>query len=252
MWKLIDPGAWSAVPVQSAWQTSPSRQIVSTILKGPLPHPSSSTQSVNVCGSSGMYVRMMCAIARRVRSRSASHADLEGLRPEALADLDDPPLRGAAAADDRHQVAPVRVRRARVVEDHVERRLVEDALVEDLDRRDPDALLPDREGVRDLAARHLAAHVHHVAEERGERDALALVEDRQDHEPVVAVGDRALAEVRVVQQDHVALRDLAAEAVDHLGDVRAELAHDHLAARRCRSSGTRRAAPGSWATWLRA
>ena len=74
IWKLIDPGAWSAVPVQSAWQTSPSRQIVSTILKGPLPHPSSSTQSVNVWGSSGMYVRMMCAIARRVRSRSASHA----------------------------------------------------------------------------------------------------------------------------------------------------------------------------------
>ena len=48
MWKLIEPGAWSSVPVQSAWQTSPSRQIVSTILNGPLPHPSSSTQSVNV------------------------------------------------------------------------------------------------------------------------------------------------------------------------------------------------------------
>ena len=101
---------------------------------------------------------------RPLEQRIARH--LERLRPEALADLDDPPLRRAAAADDRHQVAPVRVRRARVVEDHVERRLVEDAPVEDLDRRDPDALLPDRERVGDLAARHLAAHVHHVAEER--------------------------------------------------------------------------------------
>ena len=74
MWKLIEPGAWSSVPVQSAWQTSPSRQIVSTILNGPLPRPSSSTQSVKVTGSSGMYRRMMCAIAARVRSSSASQA----------------------------------------------------------------------------------------------------------------------------------------------------------------------------------
>ena len=155
---------------------------------------------------------------------------LERLGPEALADLDDSPLGGAAAADDGHQVAAVRLGRARVVEDHLERRLVEDAAVEDLDRRDPDPLLPDRERVGDLAPGRLPADVHHVTEERGERDPLPLEEDRQDHEPVVAVRDRPLAEVRVVQEDHVAFADLAAEAVDDLGDVGAELADDHLAA----------------------
>ena len=178
---------------------------------------------------------------------------LERLRPEALADLDD------RAAPPRGSPPMIAIRSLRFVSGvRVLLRITSSAVslrtppVEDLDRRDPDALLPDRERVGDLAAGHLAAHVHHVAEERGERDALALVEDRQDHEPVVAVRDRPLAEIRVVQQDHVALGDVAAEAVDHLGDVRAELADDHLAARRCRSSGTRRAAPGSWATSRRA
>lgn len=60
--------------MKSQWQTSPSRQIVSTILNGPLPRPSSSTQSVNVTFSSGTYWRMSLAIARRVRSSSASQA----------------------------------------------------------------------------------------------------------------------------------------------------------------------------------
>jgi hypothetical protein len=61
-------------------------------------------------------------------------------------------------------------------------------------------------------------------------DVAPGMEDRHDDQPVVAVRDRPLAQVRVVQQDHVALRDVAAEAVDYLGDVGAELADDHLAA----------------------
>ena len=74
MRKLIVPGACASVPVQSTWQTSPVRHTVSTILNGPLPIPSSSTQSVNVTGSSGMYRRTSAPMARRVRSMSAAHA----------------------------------------------------------------------------------------------------------------------------------------------------------------------------------
>ena len=230
MWKLIEPGRLlvRARPVGVAdVALAPDRQhhleraVAAPVVVDPVGERLRLLRDVP---TDDLRHRAPCPVEERV-ARS-----LEGRRAEALADLDDAALRRAAAADDRHQVAPVGVRSAGVVEDDVERRLVEDTAVEDLDRRDPDALLPDREGVRDLAAGHLAAHVHHVAEERGERDALALVEDGQDRQPVVAVRDRPLAEVRVVQEDHVALEDLAAEAVDHLGDVRPELADDHLAA----------------------
>jgi hypothetical protein len=74
MWKLIGPSACGSVPVQSKCATSPSRQIVSFILNGPLPRPSSSTQSSNETGSSGRYSTTSRAMARRVRSSSASQA----------------------------------------------------------------------------------------------------------------------------------------------------------------------------------
>ncbi len=70
------------MPVQSTWQTSPSRQIVSTILKGPLPRPSSSTQSVKLTRSSGTYWRISRAMATRVRSSSASPAAAKVSRPK--------------------------------------------------------------------------------------------------------------------------------------------------------------------------
>ena len=182
--------------------------------------------------------RPPCPLEQRVARR------LERVRTEPLADLDDPPFGGTAAADDRHQVAPVRIRGARVVEDDLERRLVEDAPVEDLDRRNPDPLLPDREGIRDLAAGHLSTHVHHVAEERGERDVPAVEEDGQDHEPVVAVGDRSLAEVRVVQQDHVSLVRSRRRSGRSPRGCTSRTGRRPSDRRRCRSWGTHRAGRG--------
>ena len=61
--------------------------------------------------------------ARAVEQRLARR--LDRCRAEPVADLHDPALGGAAAADHRHQVAAVGVRRARVVEDHGERGLVQ-------------------------------------------------------------------------------------------------------------------------------
>ena len=42
-------------------------------------------------------------------------------------------------------------------------------------------------------ARHLAADVGHVAEHRGLGDQPAVLEHRQQHQPVVAMADRAVA-----------------------------------------------------------
>src|SRR5262249_48664554 len=62
-------------------QPSPTRQIVSTILNGPWPSPSSSTQSVKLTRSSGMYWWMRRTIASRVRVSSASQAAEKVVRP---------------------------------------------------------------------------------------------------------------------------------------------------------------------------
>ena len=206
-------GAWSSVPVQSAWQIAlaPDRQ-------HHLERPVAEAVVVDPVGEGDRLLRDVPADDARHRPARALEQRVAGalkrLRPEALADLDDPPLRRAAAADDRHQVAPVRIRRPRVVEDHVERRSLRTPRSKILigGIRSPSSQI---ESASDgLAARGLAADVHHVAEERGEPDPLALEEDRQDHEPVVAVRDRPLAEDTGRSEDHVALADLAAEAVD--------------------------------------
>ena len=68
-----------------------------------------------------------------------------------------------------------------------------------------------------------------MAEHRREADVPLAGEDRQDDAPVVEVGDRALAQVGIVEQDHVALADVAAEPLDDARDVGAELADDHPA-----------------------
>jgi hypothetical protein len=70
-----------------------------------------------------------------------------------------------------------------------------------------------------------------VAEHACPADQLALPEDRQADEPVVDVRDRAAALVRVGVEDHVAFEDRLVEALEHLGDVGAELADDHAAVR---------------------
>ena len=76
-----------------------------------------------------------------------------------------------------------------------------------------------------------AARVHLVAELARPADELVLVEDRQEHEPVVRVRDRARALERVGREDHVARVHAAVPVGHHLVDVGAELAHDHAAAR---------------------
>ena len=68
---MIGPSDWGSVPDQSNQASSPSRQIVSFILYGPLPSPSSSIQSSKVCGSSGIASWISLRIASWVRSSSA-------------------------------------------------------------------------------------------------------------------------------------------------------------------------------------
>ena len=121
------------------------------------------------------------------------------------------------------------MRQAAVVQDHLEQVVLQHAALEDLDRRDRDALLVDRAGVGRQRARHLAADVGHVTEHRRPGDEAAVLEDRHQHQPVVGVADRAVDRVRVGGQEDVALLDRAVVALQEAPDERAELADDHLA-----------------------
>ena len=152
---------------------------------------------------------------------------LVGVAAEAVADLDHALLTGAAAGDDRHEIAVVHLRRARVVHDEVEHRLVELAALVEQQRRNADALAEDRGRVRRHAARHPAADVHQMAEHRGEADQLALVKHRHQHHPVVDVADGAAAFVRIALQDDVAGLQVELVLGEHLVHVGAELADDH-------------------------
>ena len=66
------------------------------------------------------------------------------LLAEALAELNDAPLAGAAAGDDGEQVGPVHLRQPHVVEDELEDVFLVLASLDDLERRDDEALLEDR------------------------------------------------------------------------------------------------------------
>ena len=189
-------------------------------------------------------------LARALEQRVAGRG--EGVTAEALADLTT--RRSAARQPPISAIrsAAVHVGRARVVEDHGERGLVQHAVLEDLDRRDPQPLLPDRER---LVVTWLPGTLPptsimwpNIEEKPTCSPSWKIGTITQ---PVVAVGDRPLAEVGVVQRNTSPSAMSPLELVDHLGDVGAELADDHLAALRCRSSGTRRAARGSSATWRR-
>ena len=116
----------------------------------------------------------------------------------------------------------------RITPQHV---LLHHPALDDLDRRDVDALLEDRARARRQRPRERPARVHHVTELARPADQLVLVEDRQQHQPVVRVRDRARALERVRGEDHVARVHAAIPVGHHLVDVGAELAHDHAAAR---------------------
>ena len=153
-----------------------------------------------------------------------------GVAAEAVAEFAHAGRGRPAAGDQRHQVGAVHVRRARVVEHDVEHALVEHALLIDAHRRDPEAFLPDRPRVERHRARHLAADIDHVAEDRREAHQDALVEDRHHHAPVVVVRDGALAGIGIVPDEDVALVEVALELLNDCRDVGAELADDHAAA----------------------
>ena len=57
----------------------------------------------------------------------------------------------------------------------------------------------------------------------------AVLEHRLEHQPVRQVGDRGVAHIGIVGEDHVPLFDLAVVDLQEGADKRAELAHDHLA-----------------------
>ena len=140
-------------------------------------------------------------------------------------------LAGAAAGHDREQVGPVHLGQPHVVEDQPEDVLLRHAPLDDLERRDNDSLFEDRLRAGGERAGQRPASVHLVAELRRPADELVLVEDRNEHEPVVRVRDRCRALERVGREDHVARVHAPVPRRHHLVDVGAELADDHAAAR---------------------
>ena len=85
------------------------------------------------------------------------------------------------------------------------------AAVVDLQRRDPERLLPDLARARVVAAGGHAADVGDVALARGPRDELALEEDRQEDADVRVL---VAAAEDVVVEDDVAVVDVVAEVLD--------------------------------------
>ena len=147
---------------------------------------------------------------------------LDELAAEAVEQLDHAPLGDPQRADLRVEVAPRVPRRAVVGHDQPPQVHVVDVALDDLDRRDPQALLEDLGGVRGEAADGLAADLGEMADVGHEAEQLALVEDRA-HDAVL--GDVRAAAVGIVVQDDVAgLERLDAELLDRP-------AHDEQAGR---------------------
>ena len=103
-------------------------------------------------------------------------------------------------ADHRLHVAVGHSRSADVGQDDVPDRLDVLASLDDLERRDADALLEDLGGVAGEAAGNLAADLRHVADARGEADQLVFVEDGLDD---AVLREVAAAAERVVVEDDV-------------------------------------------------
>ena len=154
-----------------------------------------------------------------------------------LDELQDAALAHVQRADHRLQVAVGDPRRADVRHDDVPDGVDVPAALDDLQRRDPQALLEDLGGVAGEPARHLAADLRHVPDAGGEGDELVAGEHRLDD---AVLREVAAAPERVVVEDHVAgvevlladLEDRPLDDVDDGAEVRgAELRlGDHLAA----------------------
>ncbi len=152
-----------------------------------------------------------------------------GVLAEALADRLDPVLRGPAAGDDAHEIGLAHLGHPDVVEDQTDDVVDGLALLVDLDRRDSQSLAEDGLGAGGQRSRQRAAGVHLVAEHARPPDEFAVEEDRDQHQPVVDVGDRPAALVGVAREDHIALFDGVVPGLHHLVDVGAELPDDHPA-----------------------
>ena len=89
--------------------------------------------------------RLVRAVEERLERRQVD------VLAEAVAELDDALLAGPAARDDREEVGPVHLGQPHVVEDQLEDGLLGLAPLEDLDRRNDEALLEDRPRARRAA-----------------------------------------------------------------------------------------------------
>ena len=167
--------------------------------------------------------RVVVALQQRVEGGDV------GVGAEAPAHLLDPAGGGAAGRHQAAEVGAVPVRHPHLVEDDVQRVLVELPGAVEPEGRDHHALLEDGARVGGHGARRLAADVGHVPEHRGPADHPTLDVDRQHHQPVVGVTDRGAAGVGVGGEQHVTLADVALEAGEEVGDGQPELPDHHLA-----------------------
>ena len=119
-------------------------------------------------------------ILELVRHRGAEL--LGGIRLELLDEL---PLTGAKGCNLGPHVAENLVRHAHVGLDDAQQRGVGLTALDDLRGRDPEPLLEDLGAVGCVAARDAPAHVGVVQDDGQERNPLAVLEHRLEHEDVV-------------------------------------------------------------------
>ena len=132
---------------------------------------------------------------------SSSAARRDELGAVAVEQLDQPPLGDSQRADLGVDVAPGVPRRAVIGHDQPPKLEVVLVAPDDLDRRDPQALLEDLGGIGGEAADGLAADLRQVADVGDEPAQLVLVEDGTDHR---MLGDVSPAAVGIVVEHDVA------------------------------------------------
>ena len=120
------------------------------------------------------------------------------------------------------EIGGQRLGHARVALDDGEHRVVADAGVVELDRRDGEAFLEHRRRRAGHRAGHAAADVVVVAERLDVGDDFALVEHRHGAAQIGQVSDRSLGQVGIVHQEHVAgphrvRREIAHHRIRHGG-----------------------------------